>query len=137
MRSTLEMQVRAINGAGPGKATAEIIARSMGDRLRGSAAILGLGLVVGLLFLPVPLLHIFGLIAFLGCAGLAVKRFRVRALVHRVAGLCPSCRQESGFFVGGGHWAARWPLTSQCGSCGIQVRLIPASSTVTGAGVVE
>ncbi len=128
MTSTLPLDVRAINGAGPSSATAQVAERTTTERLRGSAGIFGMGVVVGLLFLPIPLIHLFGIIIFLACTVFAFRRFRVKALVRHVAGTCPSCQAETTFFVGGGMMAARWPLGSQCGACGIGVRLTPHGS---------
>jgi ribosomal protein S27AE len=51
-------------------------------------------------------------------------------VVERVRGGCPSCGAQTSFFVGAGHMAARWPLSSQCGACGIGVRFTPVNSAV-------
>jgi ribosomal protein S27AE len=106
------------------------VALSTGQRLRAAAGIFGLGLVVGVLLLPIPLLHLVGLMVFLASTVFAVKRLRVRAVVERVRGGCPSCGAQTSFFVGAGHMAARWPLSSQCGACGIGVRFTPVNSAV-------
>ena len=118
--------IRAINGSGPSPGLAELIERPLRDRLRQSLLIFGAGLVIGLVFLPVPLIHLFGLLAAIIASVIAVRRFGVRTLVVRASGRCPSCEAHTTFFMAGGLRAARWPLTSSCSACGIGVRLTPA-----------
>ena len=120
------ISIRAINGSGPSPGSADLIERPLRDRLRQSLLIFGAGLVIGLVFLPVPLIHLFGLLAAIIASAIAVRRFGVRTLVARASGRCPSCEANTTFFMAGGLRAARWPLTSSCSACGIGVRLTPA-----------
>jgi hypothetical protein len=120
------ISIHAINGSGPSSGSAELFERPLRDRLRQSALIFGAGLVVGLVFLPIPLIHLFGLLAAAIASVVAVRRFRVRTLVVRATGRCPACDADTSFFMAGGLRAARWPLTTTCSACGIGVRLTPA-----------
>jgi hypothetical protein len=120
---TTPISIRAINGSGPAAGSAELVERPFRDRLRQSLLIFGAGLVIGLVFLPVPLIHLFGLAAAITATVVAIRRFGVHTLVVRASGRCPSCEADTTFFMAGGLRAARWPLASSCSACGIGVRL--------------
>lgn len=126
---TVPVSIRATNGSGPTSGTVEIGERTLRERLRQSGLILAAALIVGLLFLPVPLIHLFGVLAAVGGTVFAVRRFRVRALVLRAAGQCPSCLANTTFFTVGGLRAARWPFTTSCFACGIGVQLEPMAES--------
>jgi hypothetical protein len=123
---TTPISIRAINGSGPSAGSAELVERPIRDRLRQSLVIFGAGLAIGVLFLPVPLIHLFGLMAAVTATVIAVRRFGVRTLVVRASGRCPACGADTTFFMAGGLRAARWPLASSCAACGIGVRLTRA-----------
>jgi hypothetical protein len=133
MPSMIAIEIRAMNGAGPAEGTAEVVHRPLGTRLRQSLMIFGGGLLVGLVFLPIPLIHLFGILAFLAGIILAFRRFRTTTLLTRAAGRCPSCDHVGQLFVGAGLRAARWPFHTSCHSCGVQLRLNPGPAGARGS----
>jgi hypothetical protein len=99
---------------------------SMGRRLRQAGLRLVVGMVGGAVFLPVPLIHFFGIAVFATMVILAVRRLTVGQVIRGARGRCPSCQAEGSFFVGlvrlGGR-RVRFPLETACPGCGVSLVL--------------
>src|ERR1051325_11601390 len=71
-------------------------------RLWKAGALFGIGLVCGVLLLPIPLIHLFGIMFFLAMSGLAARRLVSGTVLKGAHGRCPSCQTEGRLFVGFG-----------------------------------
>lgn len=92
----------------------------------GGGLLLGLGgTAVGILLLPVPLIHLFGVMFALAAWGLGVKRALTPTTLVGAGGTCPNCGKKGDFYSGFGHQRIRYPISSSCSSCASQVRLEP------------
>jgi hypothetical protein len=121
----IEVQVAGRTGSERSPGWVEVEELSLGRRaiLAGRTALIGL--VIGLLFLPVPLIHLFGVFAFLVSLGLAVRRFGTRTALRQAGGACPGCGQDGRFFVGLGSSRFRLPTTTSCSHCAMALTLLP------------
>src|SRR5262245_61091558 len=93
--TAVPVEIQAADGHGGGKGVVTLAKPGFGRRLRGAAAFFLIGLVVGILLLPVPLIHLFGIMFFLGMSGLALRRLIVGRVIQSAAGRCPSCQRDS------------------------------------------
>lgn len=103
-------------------------------RLGKAALTFVVGLVVGVLLLPVPLIHLFGVIFFLAMAVLAVRRLAIPAVVHSAEGRCPSCQAEGPLFVGLGGRRLAFPIRTTCSRCHVGLDLDSADPGIGRAG---
>lgn len=108
-------------GAPPTTAVINVAVLSGADRLKRAATMLGAGLGVALIALPIPIVHFIlvpgGLLAGLALAG---KRLTVSEIFRRVVGRCPFCGTEQVFPVMG---RFRLPKDAHCVSCGRKLSL--------------
>jgi len=126
------MEVRSLQGslrgfgAKPTVAYLELDTLSPADRVKRAATIFGLGLVLALIAIPIPLVH-FVLVpgAFLAGAVLAVVRLRQAEIFRSATGRCPFCGKEQSFSVMG---RFRLPKKLYCSSC--QHQLILSDPTI-------
>src|SRR6267142_5483055 len=121
------MEVRSLQGslrgfgAKPAVAYIELNTLTLSDRLQRSAIIFGLGLVLALIAIPIPLVH-FILVpaALLVGAVLAIVRLGQAEVFRSAKGRCPFCGQEQSFSVMG---RFRLPKKLYCSSCQRQLLL--------------
>jgi hypothetical protein len=97
------------------------------QRLAKSALIFLAGLVGGAILLPIPLIHLFGLMFFVAMSALALRRLTSRAVVRGAEGRCPSCQSEESFFVGFGGRRLAFPMRTSCPQCHAGLELEPAA----------
>lgn len=120
--------IRAQDGHASTGGTVAFAQPGFGRRLVRAAALFLVGLGVGTLLLPIPLIHLFGVMFFLGMSGLAVKRLVTRRVLKAASGRCPSCQTEQPLFVGMGARRLRFPVVTTCPACHVRLELFPVSS---------
>ena len=121
------MEVRSLQGslrgfgAQPAVAHIELNTLTLSDRLKRAATIFGLGVVLALIAIPIPLVH-FILVpgALLAGATLAIVRLAQAEVFRTATGRCPFCGKEQRFSVAG---RFRLPKTLYCSSCQRQLIL--------------
>ena len=126
------MEVRSLQGslrgfgAKPTVAHIELDTLTLTDRLKRAATIFGLGLVLALIAIPIPLVH-FILVpaALLGGAVLGVIRLGQTEVFRIATGRCPFCDKEQRFSVMG---RFRLPKKLHCSSCQRQLLLEEATT---------
>ena len=121
------VRIRAQDGKSGGTGTVTCARPSFRQRLGQAALIFVIGLVVGTLLLPVPLIHLFGVMFFLGMTGLAVRRLATRTVLRGAEGTCPSCQATGEFFVGMGGRRLRFPVKTSCPKCHVHLELDPVT----------
>jgi hypothetical protein len=122
---SLTVEARASNGGPPAAATVRLVGRGLGERLRRAAIFLVIG-CLGLVLLPVPGVHFFGVAVFVGGLVVAARRAGTAVVVAGAEGTCPACGRAGRWFAGSGWRPARWPLVTSCPGCKVELRLTPA-----------
>ncbi len=87
------------------------------DRVAGAAKVLGAGLVLAAVVLPIPLVHLFAIPVVAVSLVLAARRLWTGEVVARAEGKCPSCGQIGRFYVGFGRQRFRLPIATSCAAC--------------------
>ena len=121
------MEVRSLQGilrgfgVKPSVAHIELNTLTPADRFKRAATIFGLGLVLALIALPIPLVH-FILVpgALLVGAVLAIIRLGQAEVFRTATGRCPFCGKDQRFSVMG---RFRLPKKLYCSSCQRQLLL--------------
>jgi hypothetical protein len=121
------MEVRSLQGslrgfgAKPAVAHIELNTLTLADRVKRAATIFGLGMVLALIAIPIPLVH-FILVpaALLGAAVLAIVRLGQAEVFRTASGRCPFCGKEQSFSVMG---RFKLPKKLFCSSCQRQLLL--------------
>lgn len=116
------IRTRASAG-GSGEGVAERGRPTRAERGKRAGIMLLVGLGVALLFLPIPLIHLFGLFFFLVVALLAGQRLMTGAVLRSARGTCGSCGREGRYFVGLGWRPFRLPVKTSCPHCAIALTL--------------
>jgi hypothetical protein len=71
------------------------------SRLRSAGIALGLGVLLALVFLPIPIVHFAGVpLALLGGLVIAARRLAPGARLRTIRGACPHCGHEQSFYLG-------------------------------------
>jgi hypothetical protein len=111
---TLEVPLRGF-GAQPSHACVEFATLTLADRLKRAATIFGLGLLLALIAIPIPLVHLILVpgALLLGTA-LAAVRLSQRDIFQTAHGRCPFCGTDQSFSVMG---RFRLPKRLYCASC--------------------
>ncbi len=120
------VRIRAENGGAAGSGEVEYAKPSLRRRVWKAGALVLLGLGCGLLLLPIPLIHFFGVIFFLAMCALAARRLSSRNVLKGARGRCPSCNAEAAYFVGFGGRRLAFPVVTSCPQCHINLELEPA-----------
>jgi hypothetical protein len=121
------MEVRSLQGSlrgfgvKPSVAYLELDTLTLADRVKRAATIFGLGMVLALIAIPIPLVH-FVLIpgALLVGTVLALVRLGQAEVFRSATGRCPFCGKEQSFSVMG---RFRLPKKLYCSSCQRQLLL--------------
>ncbi len=119
----IPLRIRASSGATVEGGQAQVVRPSLVARARRSFGWLAGGVLGGLLFLPVPLVHFFGVVFFLVMSVVAVKTLGTTAVLRAAKGPCPACGREGSFFLGLGWRPAKFPATTSCKHCSIGLTL--------------
>ena len=70
-------------------------------RLKSAGIALGLGVLLALVFLPIPIVHFAGVpLALLGGLVVAGRRLAPGARLRAIRGACPHCGHDQSFFLG-------------------------------------
>jgi hypothetical protein len=124
------VRIRAADGTARDDAWVRTADRPLGARL-GEGALIALGgTAVGLLLLPIPLIHLFGVIFGVSMWGLGLHRARTRTVLVEAGGTCPHCETPGVFYAGFGRKRFRLPITTSCSHCahGLTLEALPASA---------
>ena len=125
------MEVRSLQGSlrgfgvKPTVAYLQLNTLTLADRLKRAATIFGLGIVLALIAIPIPIVH-FLLVpgALLIGTVLALVRLGQGEVFRTTTGRCPFCGQEQSFSVMG---RFRLPKKLHCSSCQRQLLLEEAT----------
>jgi len=126
----IAVSITAGDGRSGGHGTIEIAQLPMRRRMVTAAKRVAIGLGGGLLLLPVPIIHLFGIVFFLGMTGLAAKGLVSAQVLAGAEGSCPSCGATGALYVGMGGRRVRFPVASTCPKCNVALEL----SVETGRG---
>lgn len=122
------VHIRAQNGDMGGSGEVEYARPSLRRRAWKAGVLVLLGLGCGILLLPIPLIHFFGVIFFLVMCAIAARRLSSRNVLKAARGRCPSCKAEAPYFVGFGGRRLVFPIVTSCPRCHISLELSPATS---------
>ena len=96
---------------------ATVGAASTGARVLKALRTVGLGLLVAILLLPVPVIHLAGIGIFVACLGIAVWQVRPGLRVRTVEGPCPHCGQAQRYWLGLNVGPMKFPRETSCEKC--------------------
>lgn len=110
----IQVRVRAANGATNDDGWVRTAHRPLPARI-GEGALIALGgTAVGALLLPIPLIHVFGVVFALSMWWFGVRRARTATVVVEAGGTCPRCGEAATFHAGFGRKRFRLPLSTSC-----------------------
>jgi len=115
--SRLRVRVRAADGSSNDSGWITTAHRPVGARIGEGALIAGGGIAIGILLLPIPLIHLFGIMFALTACWFGLQRARTATVVVSTGGTCPRCQKDGTFFAGFGRKRFRLPLSTSCPSC--------------------
>jgi len=113
----IAVRVRAADGTMRDDGWVRTAHRPFAARLGEGLVLAGAGTAIGVLLLPVPLVHIFGLLFMLSTWWFALQRVRAETVVVSVGGTCPRCDTTGTFFAGFGRKRYRLPISTSCPAC--------------------
>jgi hypothetical protein len=122
------VRIRAENGGVADSGEVEYAKPSLRRRAWKAGVLILVGLGCGILLLPIPLIHFFGVMFFLAMCALAARRLSSRNVLKGARGRCPSCHTEAPYFVGFGGRRLAFPVVTSCPQCHIGLELEPAPS---------
>lgn len=131
-RIRIPVEIRAENGQRGGIGEVEFARPPFARRLWKAGVLFLVGLVGGALLLPVPLIHLFGIMFFLALTGLAIKRLLSRQVFKGASGTCPACHAEGTYFIGFGGRRLAWPVKTSCPHCSLGLELWPLAQGAQG-----
>ena len=127
------VRIQAEDGHTGGEGEIEYARPGLRRRLWKAGALFGIGLVCGVLLLPIPLIHLFGIMFFLAMSGLAARRLVSGTVLKGAHGRCPSCQTEGRLFVGFGGRRLAYPIVTSCAGCKVRLELEPAPARALAA----
>ena len=119
MNRAIPVRVVARSGGSSNDGRLVIADRPLGVRLREAAVLVAAGLAGGILLLPIPLVHLFGITFAIACLVMAVGRLRTTRVVTQASGTCPRCGHAGQFPLGAWKRAFALPFSTGCGKCGV------------------
>ena len=119
----ITVRVRGEDGSTRDDAWIETAEWPLRKRLRDAALLVAGGTLVGVLLLPIPLIHLMGIFFALACWGFAVSRLRVKTVLVAAGGACPRCGAPGNFTGGLTRARFRLPYTTSCPKCSVRLRL--------------
>jgi len=124
----LNVRVRASDGTARDDGWIRTAERPLAARL-GEGALIALGgTAAGVLLLPIPLIHLFGVIFAVSMWGLGFHRARTKTVVVEAGGTCPRCEKAGTYYVGFGRKRFRLPISTSCPHCANSLTLEPLPS---------
>ncbi len=121
----LTVRVRGVDGTSRDDGWVDTATRPLAARL-GEAGLIALaGTAAGALLLPVPLVHLFGVMFAVSTWGFAIQRARTKVVLVRAGGTCPRCGEAAAYFVGFGRQRFRFPISTSCPHCAHALSLEP------------
>jgi hypothetical protein len=119
------VRVRADDGTARDDGWVGTAERPLGARL-GEGALIALGgTAIGVLLLPIPLIHLFGVIFAVSMWGMGLHRARTRTVIVATGGTCPRCGTPGQFYAGFGRKRFRLPISTSCPRCAHGLTLEP------------
>ena len=117
------VRIQAANGATRDDGWVRIASRPSAARI-GEGLLLALGgTAVGILLLPIPLVHLFGIMFALSTWWLGFRRATTARVVAGAGGTCPRCGKTGNFFVGFGRKRYGFPIATSCPHCAHRLAL--------------
>ena len=90
---------------------------TFGARALKALRTVGIGLVVAVVLLPVPVIHLAGIGIFVACLGIAAWQLRPGLRVRTVEGPCPHCGQQQKYWLGLNVGPMKFPKETSCEKC--------------------
>ena len=115
--STVPVTLVSWSGGPTTTATATIAQATFGARVFSALKTIGLGLIVAVVLLPVPVIHLAGIGFFFACLGLATWQLRPGTRVHSIEGPCPHCGYAQRYWLGLNLGPMHLPKDTSCESC--------------------
>ena len=122
----MAVQIRAENGRTGGVGEVDVAQPPLRRRIMKAGVLFLAGAAIGVLLLPVPLIHLFGIFFFLGMGVLGFRRLFATSVLKGARGRCPSCQAEGSYFVGMGGRRLSFPIVTSCPHCHASLELEPA-----------
>ncbi len=111
------VRVRAADGTARDDGWVRVAHRPFAARLGEGVLIAGGGTAIGVLLLPIPLIHLFGIMFALTTWWFGLQRVRTDTVIVSVGGTCPRCGKAGAFFAGFGRKRFRLPISTSCPAC--------------------
>ncbi len=121
----IPVRVRAADGTARDDGWVRTARRPFAARVGEGLLMAGGGTAIGVLLLPIPLVHLFGIMFALTTWWFALQRVRTDTVVVNVGGTCPHCGTAGTFFAGFGRKRYRLPISTSCPSCSHALTLEP------------
>ena len=90
---------------------------TLGSRVLLALKTTGLGLLVAVVLLPVPVIHLAGIGFFVACLGVSIWQLRPGQRVRSVEGPCPHCGHQQRYWLGLNLGPLKFPKGTSCESC--------------------
>jgi hypothetical protein len=111
----IQLPIRGF-GASPSSATLEVGTLSGRERIRRGATAVGIGVLIALMVLPIPIVH-FAVppMAILGGCVVGIRRLLQKEIITGARGVCPFCGAEQTLGLSGSSF--HLPRDLKCRSC--------------------
>lgn len=124
-RPRVAVRVRAADGTVREDGWVETARRPLAARFGEGALIAVGGTAVGALFLPVPLIHLFGVFFAIAMWVMGIRRAFTGTVVAGAGGTCPHCDRQGEFYAGFGRRRFHLPISTSCPNCARSLSLEP------------
>lgn len=123
--------LRAWSGGPTAEGTATVGGSALGARVLKALRTVGLGLIVAVVLLPVPVIHLAGIGIFVACLGIAVWQLLPGLRVRTVQGPCPHCGEQQEYWLGLNVGPMKLPKGTSCEKCAKALSIEAAPGTGT------